>query len=571
MMISAAGLCFRYPGQAANSPAVLQNISLQIQSGEYVAIVGGNGSGKSTLVKLIDGLLLPTSGQLTVNGVPVAPEANLAELRKHVGIIFQFPEDQIVATTIEEDVAFGLENYGVPGKEMRARVRKILEGFDLWDIRGRTTTMLSGGQTQRLALAGVLAIEPECLIFDEATSMLDPAARKNLLGVMRGFHKEGKTLLHVTHSMEEALQADRVLVLKDGQLVFDGSPWDLFSLPDIAQWNLEYPDLFTFRQHFRQMGISVPETCRTIHELARVVAAQVRPAKQSHPLTLSSVPNPVITISELAYKYLAGTPGEIPALFQVDMEIPGGLGYGLIGKTGSGKSTVLQHMNGLFKPQQGHMRVGEHDLTQPYRMQDIVRSVGLVMQNPENHFFEYFVGDEIAFGPRNIGYDGRLADRVRWAMELVGLDFETFRDKPVHTLSGGQKRKVALASALAMKPAILALDEPTAGLDPLSRREVLARFAELQRAGMTLVVSSHNLSDIATLTERMTIMEAGRSTASGRTAELLWDENTLLNHGIEPLAVTRLGHELERTLDTGFQPIVQLNDLLRQVEVKDHE
>ena len=147
------------------------------------------------------------------------------------------------ATTVEEDVAFGLENFGIPHLEMKARVRKVLEGFDLWDVRNRPSYMLSGGQTQRLALAGVLAIQPKCIIFDESTSMLDPAGRKNLLGLMKSFHKEGKTILHITHSMEEASQAERILVLNQGSLVFDGSPVELFSREDIDDnWNLEYPE-----------------------------------------------------------------------------------------------------------------------------------------------------------------------------------------------------------------------------------------------------------------------------------------------------------------------------------------
>jgi energy-coupling factor transport system ATP-binding protein len=570
-MISADGLCFRYPEQASNTPDILQEITFHIQKGEYIAIVGGNGSGKSTLVKLIDGLLFPTSGLLTVNGISVTGAANLAELRKQIGLIFQFPEDQIVASTVEEDVAFGLENYGVPTVEMRARVRKILEGFDLWDLRGRTTTMLSGGQTQRLALAGVLAIGPDCLIFDEATSMLDPAARKNLMGVMKGLNTEGKTILHVTHSMEEAYQADRVFVLKHGQLVFDGTPFDLFNQHNISSWNLEYPEIIRYCQIFKQLGLRLPENPRSTHELVPYLAEQLRPVRVKKAVSKRKATEPVIEVSGLAYTYLAGTLKAVPALYQVDVEIPGETGYGFVGKTGSGKSTVLQHLNGLFNPQQGMVRIGNHDLTKPYQLADVVRTAGLVMQNPESHFFEFYVGDEIAFGPRNIGYEGRLVDRVSWAMGLVGLDFVEFRDKPVHTLSGGQKRKVALASVLAMKPEILVLDEPTAGLDPIARQEILNKFTGLVDTGLTLVVSSHNLVDIVTLSANMTIMDAGRSTASGRTKDVLWDKNMLLNHGIEPLPISRLGHELGKVMEVEFNPIGEISDLLAQVEGAGHD
>lgn len=570
VMISADDLGFRYPEQTSNTPDILQEITFKIQKGEYIAIVGGNGSGKSTLVKLIDGLLIPTSGYLTVNGISVTDQNHLADLRKQIGLIFQFPEDQIVASTVEEDVAFGLENYGISTREMHARVRKILEGFDLWDLRGRATTMLSAGQTQRLALAGVLAIGPDCLIFDEATSMLDPAARKNLTGVMKGLHNEGKTILHVTHSMEEAFQADRVFVLKNGRLVYDGTPFDLFSLPDISNWNLEYPEIIRYTQIFKQLGVRLPDHPRVLHDLVPYLADQLRPVKVNQIGLIKKSADPIIQISDLAYTYLAGTPKAVPALYQVDLNIPANSGYGFVGKTGSGKSTVLQHLNGLFKPQQGKLRIGKHDLTKTYNLVDVVRTSGLVMQNPESHFFEYYVGDEIAFGPRNVGYDGRLVDAVSWAMELVGLGFTEFRDKPIHTLSGGQKRKVALASVLAMKPEILVMDEPTAGLDPISRQEILKKFSLLIDTGMTLVVSSHNLADILMLTGNLTIMDGGRSTANGNTRDILWDINTLLNHGIEPLPMIRLGHELAKVMETDFDPIIEFSDLINQIQVGEH-
>ena len=563
---------YRYPEQEEGSPDVLNSVTFEIRPGEYLAIVGANGSGKSTLVKIMDGLLIPTAGEVRVAGVNITPQADLAEVRRKVGIVFQSPEDQIVATTVEEDIAFGLENFGVPTREMHSRVRKVLEGFDLWDVRQRPSYMLSGGQTQRLALASVLAIEPECIIFDESTSMLDPAARKNLLGVMNGFHNEGKTIIHVTHSMEEAAQAARVLVMEAGRIVFDGSPEKLFSQNEIDDWGLEYPESIELLIQLRLAGLDISSSSLSIPELVDIILKQCK--IKDGPNVSTGDANDAVTIvalQDLSFVYLLGTPQAVPALNGVSFSVPQGSGHGLIGKTGSGKSTVLQHLNGLLKPQAGNVQVGRFDLGKDdYSIRDVVQVAGLVMQNPENQFFEYYVGDEIAFGPKNIGYEGSLADRVRWAMEMVGLDFDAFKDRPVHTLSGGQKRKVALASILALKPVVFLLDEPTAGLDPRARKEVLTRFKQMQQDGMTIIVSSHNLEDILTLTQGITLLERGCSVENGKTRSILADMDTLLNQGIDPPYITKLVHELSRKSGKTIQDICTGEELAARLELREH-
>ena len=333
-------------------------MSFFIDSGEYVAIVGANGSGKTTLVKLIDGLLLPTSGKLEIGGVLLVEGVNLEKIRRKVGIVFQSPEDQIVATTVEEDIAFGLENFGMPTREMHARVRKVMEGFDLWEIRNRPTFMFSGGQTQRLALASILAIQPECIIFDKSTSMLDPAARKNLLGVMKSFHHEGKTIIHITHSMDEAAQADRVLVMNGGELVFDGKPNNIYNQKINSDWNLEYPESVQLLRKLQEEGVNIPNGLFSIPDLAKLIL------KQYHFLQGTSkrdendqrVGETMVNVSDLTFEYLKDTPQAVQALGGVSFSVAKGQGHGLVGKTGSGKWTVLQHLNGLLQPQSGEIR-----------------------------------------------------------------------------------------------------------------------------------------------------------------------------------------------------------------------
>lgn len=571
--IKFAGVRFRYPEQNEDTSDVLKSLSFSINSGEYVAIVGANGSGKSTLVKLIDGLLLPTGGTIEIGNIQLSSESGIKEIRRKVGMVFQTPEDQIVATTIEEDIAFGLENYGVATPEMHRRVRKVMEGFDLWEIRTRPSYMLSGGQTQRLALASVLAIQPECLIFDESTSMLDPAARKNLLGVMKSFHREGKTVLHITHSMDEASQADRIMVMNHGELVFDGTPEELFSRENIeTAWNLEYPESVELVRQLREHGFQVPGQLMSITELAAFINdhCKIKLEKiQSIKPDLSD--ELAVEVCDLTFDYLKNTSYSVHALGDISFSVPKGTGHGLIGKTGSGKSTVLQHLNGILRPQSGTIQVGEYQVNdEKVTIQDLVRYAGLVMQNPENQFFEYYVGDEIAFGPKNIGYDGKLSDRVRMAMELVGLDFETFKDRPIHTLSGGEKRKAALASILALKPRLLLLDEPTAGLDPKSRRDVLQSFLHLKSDRMTIIVSSHNLGDILSLTESITLLENGNSVLNESTKLVLSNPDILLNHGIDPPYLTKVTAELNKLTGLDFSGICSFDHFIQALETKEN-
>lgn len=570
-LIKLSLLHFRYPEQDKDSPDIIKGIDLVVRRGEYITIVGANGSGKTTLARIIEGILLPTGGKVEVDGIDISGKGNLARVRKKIGIVFQNPEDQIISTTVEDEIAFGLENYGVPYAEMHSRVRRILEGFDLYDVRKRPTYMLSGGQTQRLALASVLALEPEILIFDESTSMLDPSGRKNLLGVMSGFHKEGKTVLHITHSMDEAAQADRTIVIKEGQVVFDGLPGELFSLPGIDKdWNLDYPESLHLSRLMHKRGFPVKPAYYIFTDLAKVIAQGCRIMETNTPARQPiAIKEPDIEVNGLAYDYLKDTLQEVRALHQVSFTVGRQEGFGIIGKTGSGKSTVLQHLNGLLRPQAGSVRVGNFDLTdEKLPLRDVIRYAGLVMQNPENQFFEFYVGDEIAFGPKNTGYEGKLSDRVARAMELVGLDFSAFKDRPLHTLSGGQKRKVALASILALDPAVLILDEPTAGLDPRSRREILTSLLKLQQSGKTVIISSHNLSDILTLTTQMIILERGRVVEHGETGEILANPDVLLDNGIDPPFITKLCAEINRITGSDIQGICTAEGLLEVLVVK---
>jgi len=542
---------FRYP--QAQSTA-LTDISLTIEEGERVAVVGANGSGKTTLGRLLNALYLPESGQVSIAGMDTRRMELHRVIRQVVGMVFQNPEDQLVAAVVEEDAAFGLENLGVPTLEMRRRVDEVLHTFDLWEHRQRPPHLLSSGQMQRLALAGVLVVEPRVVVFDETTAMLDPAGRRTVMARMDELHQRGATLIAITHFMGEAARCERVVVLDHGRVALDGTPAQVFADAErLAALGLHLPPAADLAQRLR---LALPDLPLGILNTAELLAALPNyrggPAQDllREDLNVADAPVPVemLRAEELGYVYLKGTPLAHRALQGVDLNVKTGVVHGLAGATGSGKSTLLQHLNGLLLPQEGRVRVG------PYRLEDpkvdryaVRRLAGLAFQNPDMQLFETFVGDEIAFGPRQdqLSRD-EIRARVRWAMEQVGLDFESYKDRRSFALSGGERKKVALASILARKPEILLLDEPMAGLDPRSRGELLAALRRLTILGLTIVISSHQMDDLAGFVDEASVLAHGQNAFAGSVGEVFEREDELLAIGLEAPVAARAALELRR-------------------------
>lgn len=532
----------------------LRDLSLHIEAGEYVAIVGANGSGKSTLARHLNALLIPEAGHVRVAGLDTRDGTHHPEIRRTVGMVFQRPEDQTVATVVEEDVAFGPENLGLDREEILRRVDEALDVVGLTGERRRPPHMLSAGQMQRLALAGVLAMRPRCIIFDEATAMLDPEGRRAVLALMRNLHSEGLTIVTITHMMSEALEAERIIALYRGEVALDGSPAAIFSRAERLQdLGLALPQAAALAHDLRQHAPALPRGLLTPEALVEALHALPHRAnllEYTHPTASyeadKTTVEPVIEVRALSHTYMRSTPFARRALDGVNVTVLPEGAHGLVGATGSGKSTLLQHLNGLLRPQEGRVRVGEFDLgDSDVDVRAVRRRVGLVFQRPEAQIFEQFVGDEIAYGPRLMGLAGDdLREHVAWAMRLVDLDFETFKDRYTFTLSGGEQRKVALASILALAPDVLLLDEPTAGLDPHARNELLNHLQNLREEGMTLVLSSHQMEDIAALTHNVTVMVEGTDAASGTVADIFSRSDRLQTWGLIQPTVTRIAGAL---------------------------
>ncbi len=545
--IEITDLTYAHAIRGSQPVPALRGLSLQIDEGEHIAIIGANGSGKTTLVRHLNALLLPTSGLVQVAGLDTRDPANHPQIRSLVGMVFQAPEDQIVATLVEEDVAFGPENLGLPAAEIHRRVDEALETVQMSAQRKRPPHLLSAGQMQRVALAGILAMQPRCIIFDETTAMLDPAGRRMVVEIIRRLHREGLTIIEITHFMQEAAHADRIIVLNKGQVAMQGTPQEIYShRSDLHSLGLDVPAPVHLADRLRKTMPGLPHNLLTTSQLLAALpdcGCPTAPPAREPEVSPSGLA--WIQAQGLGHTYLHGTPLSQRSLQNANILVHQGEVHGIMGATGSGKSTLLQHLNGLLLPQEGRVQVGPFDLADPKTdLKAVRRLAGLAFQNPEFQLFETYVGDEIAYAQRLVGNKDGLRKAVQEAMEIVGLDFEHYKDRLTFTLSGGERRKAALASILVMKPEILLLDEPTAGLDPLSRYELLHNLQDLANQGKTLVFSSHRMEDLANLTQQITVMHKGITVMDGPVGSVFSQEDQLNQFGLEPPLVSRVANRL---------------------------
>lgn len=255
-------------GHSSLVKRAVNDVSFTIEKGSFVSVVGMNGSGKSTMAKALNGLLLPSEGEVLVDGMSTRNEDDLWNIRSRVGMVFQNPDNQIVSSIVEDDVAFGPENIGVPPEEIRRRVDDALRRVDMYDCKDKGAHMLSGGQKQRIAIAGTVAMRPECIVFDEPTAMLDPSGRRQVMDIIRELNNDGITCILITHFMEEAAQADRVIVMKDGKIYSDSTPDELFADRVLIEGaGLEMPPIIDLREKVAALGVDIPESIVTTEQL----------------------------------------------------------------------------------------------------------------------------------------------------------------------------------------------------------------------------------------------------------------------------------------------------------------
>lgn len=497
----------------------LNGVDMEVSEGEFVAIVGHNGSGKSTLAKHINGLILPTKGDVYVNGLNTKNEETIYDIRQYAGMVFQNPDNQIIGSVVEEDVGFGPENIGVPTDEIWQRVDEALKLVNMTEYRHKSPARLSGGQKQRVAIAGTLAMKPKCIVLDEPTAMLDPVGREEVMATLKKLNKQEKvTIILITHHMDEVIEADRCIVLNEGKKYFDGTPRELFSdVDNIKKIGLDVPQVTEISHKInKKFSLSFENALNTSEFVDNYVEKSVNSGTTVDNLVekveKSTFPKEkIVEIKEISYVYNDNSKYKTNAIRNVSLDIYEGEILGIIGHTGSGKSTLIQHLNGLLKADKGEIIYrGQNIYEKGYKMSELRRRVGLVFQYPEYQLFETTVLEDVCFGPKNMGLKKDEAEmRAKEALKMVGLN-DSYYDRSPLELSGGEKRRVAIAGVIAMGPEILILDEPTAGLDPKGRDELLANIRKFRdEENMTIIVVSHSMEDMANLADRIIVMNDG--------------------------------------------------------------
>lgn len=628
-LIDVKNLLFKYKMYSGEKEEVIErtaidNISLSIKKGDFVGILGHNGSGKSTLAKQLAALLKPSSGVIYVGGMDTSKEEMILDIRKTAGMVFQNPDNQLIGNIVEEDVAFGPENMGIPAEEIEKRITKALASTGMTAYREVSPGALSGGQKQKIAISGVLAMEPECIIFDESTTMIDPESRKELLEAIYELNTlKNITVIYITHFLQEVSRADYLYVMNHGKVTLEGTPEKLFKMPEkLMENNLELPFEVALIDKLRKKGVQVPEEIYTKQQLLEVLADDfqkdniilsehkserqaisessksnvksqakensrygncIEKQADSHSISIydrneklanNSLDNlklidetevskklhelketsdikedaskkieesketestKGITLKNISYQYKKQGSGEEKyAIKDISLSIEPGEFVAIVGRTGSGKSTLIQHLNGLLQPESGeYFFNGENIWEKKYDLKKLRQKVALCFQYPEYQLFEENVLKDIAFGPKNLGFDKKeCEEKAHHAMQLVGLPEELEKVSPF-SLSGGQKRRVALAGILAMEPEYLILDEPVAGMDAPGKKILFDLLHHLNKErGITIVLVSHNMDDVAEHADRVLVMEDGQLKMDGKIEEVFTRKEELTEMGL---------------------------------------
>lgn len=560
-MIRAEQVRFQYKkrdvdGNVIATEEILKGVDITIKKGEFIALLGRNGSGKTTFSKQLNAILRPSEGTVTVDEMGTKDADKLYEIRQRVGMVFQNPDNQMVAANVEEEVAFGPENLGMESDIIVARVKQALEQVRMWKRRKTAPNHLSGGQKQRIAIAGILAMHPDYIVLDEPTAMLDPKGRKEVMEALQRLNQEQEmTVILITHDMEEAALASRVILLADGQVRFDGTPEKFFGADVLLA----------------EMGMEAPLSYRVQQAMGSAAnlqsgAGEKRDKCKIDALDIFEKDKDLLSLQHVSYIYSPGTAYEKVALDDVSLSLGKGEIVGLAGHTGSGKSTMIQLLNGLLKPTGGTVTFEGKDIHAKGYSGNYLRSrVGMVFQYPEHQMICDTVWEDVAFGPGKQGLTGEACNaRVEEALRFVDLPEKYYQASPLQ-LSGGQKRRVAIAGVLAMHPEYIILDEPAAGLDAEGKREIFDRIRRMSREqGIGVLLVSHSMEDLAEYADRIIVLDDGKKILDDRPAQVFAKRETLADCGLDVPETVKLADKLRAN---GYQ-IPQ--NVIREKELLDY-
>ena len=588
-MIRAEQVRFQYKkrdvdGNVIAMEEILKGVDLTIKKGEFIALLGRNGSGKTTFSKQLNAILRPSEGTVTVDEMGTRDAEKLYEIRQHVGMVFQNPDNQMVAANVEEEVAFGPENLGMESDTIVARVKQALEQVRMWKRRKTAPNHLSGGQKQRIAIAGILAMHPDYIVLDEPTAMLDPKGRKEVMEALQRLNQEQEmTVILITHDMEEAALASRVILLADGQMRFDGRPEKFFGADALlAEMGMEAPLSYRVRKLIdsdvfeKKIGDArveeatidkrekVAEYDKTGREWEASSELVDKKKNKKAEAETDEKNQDLLSLQHVSYIYSPGTAYEKVALDDLNLSLGKGEIVGLAGHTGSGKSTMIQLLNGLLKPTGGTVTFEGKDIHAKGYSGNYLRSkVGMVFQYPEHQMICDTVWEDVAFGPGKQGLTGEACEtRVEEALRFVDLPEKYYQASPLQ-LSGGQKRRVAIAGVLAMQPEYIILDEPAAGLDAAGKREIFDRIRRMSREqGIGVLLVSHSMEDLAEYADRIIVLDDGKKILDDRPVEVFAERETLETCGLDVPEAVKFADRLRAEGYAIPQTVIREEELL---------
>jgi energy-coupling factor transporter ATP-binding protein EcfA2 len=543
-------LSYRY---GPTDPLVLKDICFTVEAGEFVAIMGPSGAGKTTLCLALNGII-PNFfggnfyGKVSVFGEDTI-EQSVTQLAQNIGMVLQDPEMQLVTNTVEDEVAFGLENIKVPREEIRNRIDEALEIVRLTGYEKKHPNTLSGGQKQRLAIAAALALRPKVMVLDEPTSQLDPIGMEEVFSVIRELNQRYKiTVILVTHDSERVAEyADRVLLMDDGQLMSDCRPSEFFrGIVQREVKGIRLPQVTEFYAGLNNDPLSAQSLPVTLSEAVEELD-QVWKKYKFTPVSYKSTQientqqgEPLISARDIYFTYPDGT----EALTGVSLDIHAGEAVAIIGQNGGGKSTLVKHFVRLLKQTSGDLKIFGKD-ADVYSVSELAQRIGFVYQNPDAQIFCKSVEEEVGFGPVNQLDDVEEVKR-RVKAALAEMDLEQFKDEHPLALSKGDRERVAVAAILAMNPEVIIFDEPTTGQDKLGAQHIIEAIDRLHKQGRTIVIITHHLHLLPGYVDRVVLLGDGKILRDAPLREVFNDFDVLRQTYLSPPQIVEFAHEIDR-------------------------
>ena len=549
-----------YVYSRSRRPAMFE-INLEIKKGEIFGLIGPTGAGKTTLCCALNGIVPQFFGGRFFGRIEVAGldtlDHPISQIARHVGEVFEDPETQLITNSIENEIAFELENLKVPREEIMRRIPKVLRSVRLEGMENKHPAELSGGQKQRLAIAAALAAQPDLLVLDEPTSQLDPIGAQEVFSTIYELNKElGMTIFLASHASEEMAQyTDRIGLLSGGKLIFVGTPDEIYSQVDLLNQNdLRPPQVATTFYAIRKRAIPVDRIPVRLDNGLQTLSTMVNhhiaiQSPENYPETKRRNGTPLIHIEHLDHVYPDGT----RALQDISLDIHKGDYVMIIGQNGAGKSTLVKHFLNLLKPTNGIVQINGLD-TAKISVSELASHIGYIAQNPDNQIFNMTVWDEVAFALRNLKYSKAEVEKLT-GESLQAMGLYEYRDKHPLALPKGDRARLVIAAILAMQPDTVIFDEPTTGQDFRGAQIVLEISRKLHQMGKTIVVITHHLYLMPGYAERVILMGKGNILLDAPIRQAYYETDKLQSTYLAPPQSVLLAQELSRLKQQKFSAL----------------